>query len=159
MHDHQHDPLRPHAHDPNPEPPHNDPTFVVVAPDGRTFHVTPEMLRAWPATTAEECFIVSTGHGTSGPFAFTGCTLPTLCAALGISASWRIAEIVSADGFGTRITAEEAAPDAPIGPVLLAYDRDGAPLSRRDGLVRLIVPGEREDALRQVKWVARIRFL
>ncbi|RME13143.1 MAG: hypothetical protein D6802_02310 [Ardenticatenia bacterium] len=160
MQNHEHDPLRPHAHEPNPEPPHDDPTITVVAPHGETFLVTPEMLRQWPATTAHHCFIVSTGHGTSGPFDFTGVTLPDLCSALGIAAPiWREAEIVSADGFGTRITREEAAPNAPIGPVVLAYACNGEPLSRRAGLVRLIVPGERDDALRQVKWVATVRFV
>jgi len=68
------------------------------------------MLRTWPSTTAEECFIVSTGHGTSGPFTFTGVMLPDLCVALGITTPWQVAEIVSADDFGTRLTAEEAAP-------------------------------------------------
>jgi hypothetical protein len=34
--------------------------------------------------------------------------------------------------------------------------RDGQKLTRRQGLVRLIVPREKDDALRQVKWVGRI---
>jgi hypothetical protein len=39
---------------------------------------------------------------------------------------------------------------------LLATARDGIPLTRADGLVRLIDPRETNDALRQVKWVAEI---
>jgi hypothetical protein len=36
---------------------------------------------------------------------------------------------------------------------------DGAPLSRRQGVVRLVVPSEVDDALRQVKWVAAVRVV
>jgi len=35
---------------------------------------------------------------------------------------------------------------------------DGATLTRAQGLVRLIVPSETDDALRQVKWVGRIEI-
>jgi hypothetical protein len=38
----------------------------------------------------------------------------------------------------------------------LALACDGKPLTRTQGLVRLIVPQEDDDALRQVKWVAGI---
>jgi hypothetical protein len=38
----------------------------------------------------------------------------------------------------------------------LSYAIDGTPLTRAQGLVRLIVPSETDDALRQVKWVQRI---
>ncbi len=41
-------------------------------------------------------------------------------------------------------------------PSLLAYIKDGVSLTRAQGLVRLIVPSETDDALRQVKWVGRI---
>jgi hypothetical protein len=33
---------------------------------------------------------------------------------------------------------------------------EGQPLTREQGLVRMIVPSERDDALRQVKWVGKI---
>jgi hypothetical protein len=36
---------------------------------------------------------------------------------------------------------------------------DGAALTREQGLVRLIVPSERDDALRQVKWLATITII
>ena len=44
-------------------------------------------------------------------------------------------------------------------PILLAHSIDGRPLTRAEGLVRLIVPAETDEALRQVKWVAEIRLL
>ena len=43
--------------------------------------------------------------------------------------------------------------------MLLAYTLDGAPLTREQGLVRLIVPSEIDDALRQVKWLAMITIV
>ena len=42
---------------------------------------------------------------------------------------------------------------------VLAYALDGQLLSRAQGLVRLIVPSERDDALRQVKWVREVRVV
>jgi hypothetical protein len=39
---------------------------------------------------------------------------------------------------------------------LLALARDGVPLTREQGLVRLVDPRETDDALRQIKWVAQI---
>jgi hypothetical protein len=33
---------------------------------------------------------------------------------------------------------------------------NGQPLTRAQGLIRLIVPAETDDALRQVKWVTQI---
>ena len=96
--------------------------------------------------------------------------------------AWRYIDLVSADGFGTRVTpadlsgegsaAHMADASAAVGeittgdaahvgdrPILLAYTLDGAPLTREQGLVRLIVPSETDDALRQVKWLATIRIV
>ncbi|MFZ0547678.1 MAG: hypothetical protein WAM60_19685, partial [Candidatus Promineifilaceae bacterium] len=61
------DPLHPHAHDPNPEPPSADPTIVLTLPDGRTHPITIQHLQTLPQHTLNDCYIVSTGHGTSGP--------------------------------------------------------------------------------------------
>ncbi len=65
-------------------------------------------------------------------------------------------EVVSGDGFGTRLTAEEVREPTPAGPIVLAYAIDGEPMAREDGLVRLVDPSETDDALRQVKWVGRV---
>lgn len=96
------------------------------------------------------CFIISTGHGTSGPFAFTGVTLHDF-AQVYITGEWAHVEVISGDGFGCRVWANEAK------ETLLAWGIDGRTLTRREGCVRLIVPSERDDALRQVKWVSEIR--
>lgn len=156
--------LHPHVHEPNPKPPSPDPTLILARADGTFAHLTPDDLASLPQHSAPNCHIVSTGHGTSGPFDFKGVTLADLLAANGI-ATWHSADVISADGFGTRLYAHEFDAAQELGgqsvstdarPILLALERDGEPLTREQGLVRLIVPQERDDALRQVKWVARI---
>jgi DMSO/TMAO reductase YedYZ molybdopterin-dependent catalytic subunit len=149
--------LHAHAHEPNPQPPSADPTLVVVWEHGaRQLAVQPADLRALPRTAIPGCFIVSTGHGTSGPFTFGGVRLLDVVRhAIGARTAWHVADVISADGFGTRVTAAELEQDA-LRPILLADELDGAPLTRQQGLARLIVPSETGDALRQVKWIARI---
>ena len=152
-----HDPLAPHAHEPNPLPPSPDDDLTLNLPDGSARRVAPAYLRGLASVTVHDCYIVSTGHGTSGPFAFSGVRLLDLVD-LHWSRAWTQVEVVSADGFGTRARrAELTVPTTR--PVLLAHARDGQPLARADGLVRLIVPGEIDDALRQVKWVAQVRVI
>ncbi len=146
------DPLQPHTHEPNPAPPSADPAFRLMIPNGSSWLLTPADLATMPQTVIPGCYIVSTGHGTSGPFTFRGVALKELIAAY-YDGSWADAEIVSADEFGTRIFLEEVLNADPVRPMLLATHIDGRPMTREEGLVRLIVPGEVDDALRQVKWV------
>ncbi|MCX7851172.1 MAG: molybdopterin-dependent oxidoreductase [Caldilineales bacterium] len=146
----------PHRHDPNPFPPSDDPTFTLEQPDGSAVRLTVADLRALPAVTVPNCYIVSTGHGTSGPFTFGGVLVRDLLAAyLPAEMPWSAVVVLSGDGFGTRLSAAEVQAE----PVLLAYTVDGRPLTRREGLVRLIVPGETDDALKQVKWVERVMVI
>ncbi len=154
--DHTHDPLRPHSHDPNPEPPSSDAAFTVRWPNGESVY-TPADLQQFPALTLSNCFIVSTGHGTSGPFSFSGVPLLTLIEhVLGPQPVWTEVSVVSGDGFGVRLYRQEVVSLPPTRPALLAYSLDGRTLTRSEGLVRLIEPNETDDALRQVKWIARI---
>jgi DMSO/TMAO reductase YedYZ molybdopterin-dependent catalytic subunit len=152
-----HDPLQPHAHEPNPEPPSADPSFELVTPDGRTQTITVSDLEKLPETAVPNCYIVSTGHGTTGPFTFSGVTLQEFVAAY-VNDGWSQVEVISADGFGNRVFAEELAQPNAAGPIILAYKVDGRPLTRQEGVVRMIVPSERDDALRQVKWVGKVRI-
>lgn len=143
----------PHRHDPNPYPPSDDPDFILERLDGSAVRLTVADLQALPAVDIPGCYIVSTGHGTSGPFTFGGVLLRDLLAAhLPAEAAWSGVVVLGGDGFGARLTAAEVQGE----PVLLAYAVDGRPLTRQEGLVRLIVPGETDDALKQVKWVARV---
>jgi hypothetical protein len=154
----RHDPLRPHAHEPNPDPPSVDPSFILVDPTGNETLITVDDLELLPRTSVSECYIVSTGHGTSGPYRFSGVSLLDFVQSrLAPGTPWSQIEVFSADGFGNRIMAAELHQPRPLDPpVMLSYLRDGQKLTRRQGLVRLIVPSEKDDALRQVKWVGRI---
>jgi DMSO/TMAO reductase YedYZ molybdopterin-dependent catalytic subunit len=150
--------LHGHAHEPNPAPPSDATAFTLSAPAGASYALDIEDLYALPATDVPECYIVSTGHGTSGPFTFTGVRLADLIDhVMGHDVHWHYADVVSADGFGTRVYGPEVYSDT-LRPIVLAHTLDGAPLTRAQGLVRLIVPSEVDDALRQVKWVAEIRI-
>lgn len=160
MPDADQDPLAPHRHEPNPEPPTDDPSFLLEPTDGNLVTVTVDMLAMLPRSGIADCYIVSTGHGKSGPFEFSGVSLRDFARQLiGEGSSWSSLEVIAADGFGTRILRAELFGSQPAlsNPILLADTVNGRPMSRREGVVRLIVPSETDDALRQVKWVARIR--
>lgn len=154
---HPHDPLRPHSHDPNPAPPSANPDFLLVLPDGNRCVISPDDLRSLPQTTIPNCFIASTGHPATGPFAFTGVKLAHFVGHHW-PGDWRQVEVISEDGFGTRLSAEEIRA-ATLRPILLACAIDSQPLSRAAGLVRLIVPSETSDALKQVKWIGEVKIL
>jgi DMSO/TMAO reductase YedYZ molybdopterin-dependent catalytic subunit len=146
-----------HAHEPNPAPPSPETAFTVQLPNGNLSSWDVADLEQLATTTVRDCYIVSTGHGTSGPFTFTGVRLQDfLTHVLDQGASWQHLDVVSSDGFGTRLTATDLAQEATDRPSLLVHTLHGQPLTRAQGLVRLIVPTETDDALRQVKWVARI---
>ena len=144
----------PHSHDPSPNPPGNDSTLTLYV-GLQAFHLTSGDLAGFPQSTVNNCYIVSTGHGTSGPFAFEGVQILELTNRY-TNNTWVYINIISDDGFRTRLT---RAALATMGerPVLLALKIDGRPMRRNEGLIRLIVPNEKEDALQQVKWVSDIR--
>jgi hypothetical protein len=130
---------------------------VLIGPGGGETTLGVSDLQRLPVAIVDDCTIVSTGHGTSGPFAFTGVRLADVMAAyVDPGQSWSQVEVISGDGFGTRLRREEMDLPGPSGQIVLAYAVDGAPMTRAQGLVRLIVPAETDDALRQVKWVSQI---
>ncbi len=157
-HDETADPLQPHSHEPNPAPPTDDPTFKLVLPNGRSQTITVQDLQQLPNVSVADCYIVSTGHGTSGPFTFTGATLLAFVSHY-CDEPWSQVEVVSTDGFGNRVLAKELHQPDPAGPILLAHEMNGQSLTREQGLVRMIVPSERDDALRQVKWVGKVKVI
>ena len=156
----EHDPFQPHSHDPNLQTPAGDGHLQLQPLSGTPVAITVAQLQALPQQAVARQHIVSTGHGTSGPFTFRGAALVDVLGAwAGTLPDDFAVEVLSADGFGNRVLAHELAAPSPAGPILLATSRDDAPLTRAAGLVRLIVPGETDDALRQVKWVALIRVV
>lgn len=151
--------LHAHEHDPNPAPPNVDPTFVIRLPDGTEIQVSPTDLEQYPLAQIFDAYIVATGHSTSGPFTFGGVRLLDLVTAhMPSDMSWEHVDVISADNFGTRVRAGELLAKGANQPILLSYTIDGQPLTREQGLVRLIVPSEIDDALRQVKWITRIEI-
>ena len=146
--------IPPHTHDPNPYPPSENPAFDLILPD-QTFCLTPEDLLGLPQTSVANCYIVSTGHGTSGPFIFDGVQLIGLIERF-TQEEWRVVDVISADGFRAQLPGA-ALRQAADRPAILALSIDGRPLSRQQGLVRLVVPQEKDTALLQVKWVSEIR--
>jgi len=154
------DPLRPHRHDPNLQTPAGDGSLRLLPSGGNPLTIAVADLRRLPLREIPRFTIVSTGHGTSGPFSFGGAALQDVVSAWAapLPAHFSV-EVVSADGFGNRIEDGELRHPPEAGPILLAFLRDGAPLTRDEGLVRLIVPSETKDALRQVKWVSEIRVV
>jgi len=146
-----------HAHEPNPAPPSPETHFMVQLPNSHVATWDVADLQQLPTTTVTGCYIVSTGHGTSGPFSFTGVRLQDFLAhVLGQHREWQRVDVISSDGFGTRLTAADLRQEATDRPSLLAHTLNDQPLTRGQGIIRLIVPTETDDALRQVKWVAQI---
>lgn len=145
----------PHAHDPNPLPPSADPAIVLIA-WGREHRISVSNLQSMRQATVDNCTIFSTGHPASGPFTFDGVPLRDLIEHY-VNENWTEVDVLSGDGFGARITADELRQGA-TRPILLALTINERPMSRAEGLVRLIVPRESDDALRQVKWVCEIRL-
>lgn len=156
---HTHDPLWPHSHDPNPAPPSPEPAFSLITPDAQTYTLTPDDLSRLLQSQSQPFYIVTTSHGTAGPFVFSGVTLLELLQTCLVLPERFQVEAVSGDGFGTRIEGDELLRPHNNGPILLCTHRDGQPLTREQGLVRLIVPSETDDALRQVKWLKEIRII
>ena len=98
--------LNPHSHKPNQAPPAANPILVLTRPDDSLATITVAELSALPQQSVDNCYIISTGHGITGPFRFEGVALVDLFAAYDVAA-WGFADVVSADGFGTRIYSNE----------------------------------------------------
>jgi len=148
--------LHGHAHEPNPVVPSGDGSFVLLA-SSRVRQVSVADLRLMPLTEVDGCYITSTGHGRSGPFLFGGVRLADLLRACCPECEPSVIDVISVDGFGTRLTVDlwRRAESSRV-PLILAWQINRTPLQREQGLVRLIVPQDTDDALRQVKWVDRV---
>ncbi len=150
----QSDPLQPHSHDNNVVIPGEDPTLDLFHGDGRLGSYTLADLAALPQQSLT--YRYTTDHGPHGPYELSGVALGELISAE-LATTLSEIEVISADGFGNRIYANELRDSS--GPILLCTHSDGAPLSRQHGLIRLVVPSETDNALRQIKWVKTIRLI
>ncbi|MBK8046430.1 MAG: hypothetical protein IPK16_04420 [Anaerolineales bacterium] len=94
-----------HPHEPNPAPPSADPTIALDLPQGRQELLTVADLTRLPQQQVDGCYVVSTGHGRSGPFRFTGVILLELLRARWPSVdTLHHVDVIAADGFGTPDT-------------------------------------------------------
>ncbi|MFT5196588.1 MAG: hypothetical protein ACI9EW_002816 [Cellvibrionaceae bacterium] len=170
-----HDPLQPHSHDNNPQPPDNNPTiyFYYLPQDSpsQDKHAAASKkaisladLMADYVQTVIPAYTYMTDHGIHGPYKLEGVALLDLIEQeVGKTSQWNSVEVVSADGFGNRLMRDELVPaDNSLGldyaPALICHRSNGEMLRRMQGLVRLVVPTETDNALRQVKWVREIRL-
>ncbi|MGB1253041.1 MAG: molybdopterin-dependent oxidoreductase [Candidatus Promineifilaceae bacterium] len=144
------DPLQPHSHDNNLTPPDADESITLIDPDNNTTRFTLQALAALPQSQLIYSF--ATDHGTHGPYQLSGVALRMLVDGV----DFQEVEVISTDGFGNRIFVQELAEGQPI---LLCTHSDGRPLDRKNGLIRLVVPSETDNALRQIKWVTTIRLV
>jgi len=146
------DPLTPHAHSNNTIPPDSDTRLTLVFADASKKMVTLESLKQdYPVTRYSYTYV--TDHGVHGPYILTGVTLLDLL--VEAPDDWSELEVLSADGFGNRLLRSELLDTEK--PAMLYYRSDARMLTRQNGLVRLVVPSETDNALRQVKWVREIR--
>ncbi len=149
------DPLQPHSHDNNVKPPHADPAIMLILPTLELHTLTLADLRELPRT--QFAYSYTTDHGQHGPYQLEGVTLADL-----LGQYWpgpfTSVEVMSADQFGNRLFPDELM-GGKYDPPLLCDMSDGESLTRENGLVRLVVPSETDNALRQVKWVATIRVV
>ena len=154
------DPLQPHSHDNNVQPPDADPTIRLTLLTGESISLTLDQLKTKYPQSAIPSYQYSTDHGMHGPYRLVGVALGDLVwAHIDSVAEWTEVEVISADQFGNRVFAEELAPGLKEDPILLCYESNGTLLSRQHGLVRLVVPSETDNALRQIKWVREIRIV
>lgn len=153
------DPLAPHAHDNNSEPPSADPTLKFVHPNGRARLITLHQLAHDYPQTVLPAYTYTTDHGQHGPYRLGGVALADLIEAELGEESYSQVEVISADGFGNRVWAAELKKPAAEETILLCISSNGQKLTRAQGVVRLVVPSETDNALRQIKWVATVRVV
>lgn len=148
------DPLQPHAHPNNDQIPSNDTTIRLLL-DGKFLRLlTLETLATYPQHIVTYSY--TTDHGVHGPYELAGVVLDALISA-DTYQSLREIEVVSADGFGNRIFVAELKQQTQ--PILLCTHSNSSQLTRQRGLIRLLVPSETDNALRQIKWVETISLI
>lgn len=149
------DPLQPHSHDNNESPPDNNLDLVLTRPDGSITEIPAATLDNYPQAVIPQ-YEYTTDHGKHGPYRLTGVALYDLIQQE-VATDWQEVEVLSADGFGNRVFRSELEQPVAAGPILLCTHSDGRPLGRAEGAIRLVVPSETDNALRQIKWVHEIR--
>ncbi|MGH2346082.1 MAG: molybdate ABC transporter substrate-binding protein, partial [Chloroflexota bacterium] len=118
-------------------------------------------LKKLPAVT--ETVTLRTDTGTQGKYSYTGVLLNTVIQQAmptgnGSFTNDQLRQFVTVgatDGYQVTIGMAEILPQFGREQVLLAYARNGKPLSADDGAVRLIVPGDRSAG----RWVSNVNSI
>lgn len=152
-----HDPLQPHSHDNNEAPPDENLDLLLIEPNGRKHPIPAGTLPTYPQSIIPH-YEYTTDHGKHGPYKLSGVALLDLINHH-ITAAWAEVEILSADGFGNRVFKAELEANTAEEPILLCTATNDRPLTRAEGAIRLVVPSETDNALRQIKWVQTIRLV
>jgi len=149
---------------------------LTVARGGREVSLTMEELVALPSYQGMGGFVTSAGE-VHPPVEYRGVLLQDLCALVGGIGPGNVVRVIARDGYTMALTYEQVVGGAfdaydvatgaavdfsgPLRPVL-AYERDGEPLSEQaGGPLRLVVLGAREvvtDGHWWVKWVEAIEI-
>lgn len=148
------DPWEPTQHHNNTLAPTGDDGIKICLPDGRQVTWGLDDLRRLPLTVLPAHYF-STDHGRHGPYRLEGAALRDVVAALWVG-EWSEVLIESADGYGNRVRCAEVGDSAEFAPILLCYASNGQTLTSAQGYMRLVVPSETDNALRQIKWVRRL---
>ena len=152
------DPLRPHSHANNTLILDADTTIFLNVLKQKTIEINLEALQSNYQTSVLESYTYQTDHGRHGPYRLEGVRLVDLIGQhLPQESEWNQVEVLSADGFGNRIYKTELLEASEA--ILLCFRSNGGALERQHGLIRLVVPFETDNALRQVKWVRTINVL
>jgi DMSO/TMAO reductase YedYZ molybdopterin-dependent catalytic subunit len=132
--------------------------FTVEGHVTKPLHLTVADLKAQPATTVEVSYIA---QGKTQTGSFTGVPLLVLLTQAGVidgqekGAHFRHSiDIVGSDGYAVSVAMGEIDAEGEGKTILIAYARDGQPLSP-PGSLRLVVPGDHHGA-RAVRDVAKI---
>ncbi len=147
------DPLKPHKHSNNTTAPEGNINIILHKTDGSSVELSLEQLQMNYPTSIIPAYTYVTDHGVHGPYKLEGVSLKDLVSKE-VKTAWSELEVLSADGFGNRLSKEEVLAEGD--PIMLYFKTDGELLAKQHGLLRLVVPSETDNALRQIKWVKTI---
>ncbi len=135
------------------DPPDDITAITVTLPDGSQQTIDVADLAQMKRSAVSYSFV--TDHGVHGPYRLGGVALSDLLTAvLPADMEFGRVSVISADDFATTFDKDDLRPNDT--PMLLCDSSDDQQLTRQRGLIRLVVPADHDDALRQIKWVRTI---
>ncbi len=133
-----------------------DATLTVTGDLAHPLDLTVADLRArYPRAVVTTQFETDNGLITA---TFAGARLWDVIESAGVPAGELYVEANAEDGWGCLIRRDELDPAHTKRVVLIAYERDGAPLAAREGHLRLVVPGD-GPGRRFVRGLAYVRVV